>query len=82
MHDDNELIVGPRDRAAVAVAVAEPDSREACGGFTSFRNAASSVDELNILTGSAHLFAHATRRSSLRSGRDSSMGCLRSASLP
>jgi hypothetical protein len=45
MHDDNELMHGPRDQAAVAVAVAEPDAREASGGLASFRNAASSVND-------------------------------------
>ena len=49
MHDDSELAVGPRDQATVTVGFTEPDARQASGGLSSFRDAASSVKDLNSL---------------------------------
>jgi ribose transport system permease protein len=81
MPDDNELMAGPRDQAAVAVAVAEPDSREASSGLSSFRNAASSVKELNILIALIGLCTFLSFASPYFLTADNALGVARAFSL-
>src|SRR5918993_689497 len=81
MRDDNELMVGPRDQAAVAVAVAEPDATEASSGLSSFRNAASSVKELNILIALIALCTFLSFASPYFLTADNALGVARAFSL-